>query len=71
MKTTKYGASSSLIVLEYNQEEDTFFVLKRKEVPRGEYSYDNAVRTIIELNEIYSPSYIYCDAGAGGIRPSS
>lgn len=39
-------------------------VLKRVEVPRSEYSYDAAVNLIVELNEIYNPSWIYCDAGA-------
>lgn len=34
-------------------------------MPRSEYSYDAAVNLIIELNEIYNPSYIYCDAGSG------
>ena len=42
-----------------------FQVIKRVEVPRGEYSYDNAVNKIIELNEIYNPAFIYCDAGSG------
>lgn len=40
-------------------------VLKRYEMPRAEYSYDNAVNKIIELNEIYNPSFIYCDRGSG------
>ena len=34
-------------------------------MPRAEYSYDNAVNKIIELNEIYNPSFIYCDRGSG------
>lgn len=42
-----------------------FMVLKRYEMPRAEYSYDNAVNKIIELNEIYNPSFIYCDRGSG------
>ena len=35
------------------------------ELARAEYSYDNAVQTIIDLNEIYRPAFIYCDAGSG------
>lgn len=35
------------------------------ELARAEYSYDNAVNTIVELNEIYKPAFIYCDAGSG------
>ena len=42
-----------------------FKVIKRVEVTRSEYSYDNAINTIVELNSIYNPSFIYCDAGAG------
>ena len=40
-------------------------VIKRVEVTRGEYSYDNAVNTIVNLNKIYKPAFIYADAGAG------
>lgn len=61
----KYGASSSIIILDFDVKWNKFKVIKRVEVARGEYSYDNAINTIVELNEIYNPSYIYCDAGAG------
>ena len=40
-------------------------ILKAYSVPRSEYSYDLAVKTIIELNDIYKPAMIYCDRGAG------
>jgi hypothetical protein len=61
----KYGASSSIVILDFDVIYRKFKVIKRVEVPRGEYSYDNAINTIVELNEIYNPSWIYCDAGAG------
>lgn len=61
----KYGASSSLLVLEFDTILNKFKVLKRYEMPKAEYSYDNAVNKIIELNEIYNPSWIYCDRGSG------
>ena len=61
----KYGASSSILILDYDMELGKFRVTKRVEVPRSEYSYDAAVNLIIELNEIYNPSFIYCDAGSG------
>ena len=51
--------------MDYDIIRNKFKVIKRVEVPRGEYSYDNAINTIIELNEIYDPSWIYCDRGAG------
>lgn len=61
----KYSASSSIIVLDYDVMRQKFRVLRRVEVPRGEYSYDNAVNLVVELNEIYNPSWIYCDRGSG------
>lgn len=61
----KYSASSSIIVLDFNVKYNKFKVIKRIEVVRGDYSYDNAVNTIVELNDIYKPAFIYCDAGAG------
>lgn len=65
MKITKYGASSSIIILEYNVIKEKFQVIKRVELARADYSYDNAVNTIIQLNDIYRPAFIYCDAGSG------
>lgn len=61
----KYGANSSIVITDYDMRLKKFKVLKRVEVPRSEYSYDNAVNIIVQLNEIYNPSFIYCDAGAG------
>lgn len=61
----KYGAGSSIIILDYDVRYQKFKVIKRVEVPRGDYSYDNAINTIVELNNIYKPAFIYCDAGAG------
>lgn len=61
----KYGASSSIVVLEYNLAFHKFMVLKRYEIPKAEYSYDYAVNKIIEMNEVYNPAFIYCDAGSG------
>ena len=61
----KYEETSSIIVLEFNEKLKRFMILKAYSVPRSEYSYDMAVKTIIELNEIYKPAMIYCDRGAG------
>ena len=51
--------------MEFNVIRQKFQVIKRVELARAEYSYDNAVQTIIDLNEIYHPAFIYCDAGSG------
>ena len=61
----KYGANSSILILDYDIKLGKFKVFKRVEVPRSEYSYDAAINTIVELNDIYNPSWIYCDAGSG------
>lgn len=42
-----------------------FQVINRVEIPKGEFTYDNAVRKVIELDNIYNPFAIYPDRGAG------
>ena len=61
----KFQASSSIIVLDYDINAQKFRVMKRIEVPRSEYTLDNAVNWIIKVNEIYNPSWIFCDRGYG------
>lgn len=61
----KYGASSSIVVLQYDVNKMKFRVIKRIEVPRGEYTLDNAVNKVIEVNEIYNPAWIFVDRGFG------
>lgn len=61
----KYQASSSIIIEDYDIKMGKFRVIKRIEVPKSEYSYDAAVNMIVELNNIYNPSFIYVDRGAG------
>ena len=39
--------------------------MNRVEISRGEFTFDFAVKKIIELNDIYDPKFIYVDAGAG------
>lgn len=61
----KFQASSSIIVLDYDVNTQKFWVIRRVEVPRTEYSLDNAVQWIIKINEIYNPSWIFIDRGYG------
>lgn len=63
----KYGASSSILILDFDTNINKFRVTRRIEVPKSEYSYDNAVKMIIDLNTIYNPAWIYVDRGAGKI----
>ena len=61
----QFQAGSSIIVLDYDVNLKKFKVIKRVEVPRAEYSLDNAVNWIIKINNIYNPSWIFCDRGYG------
>ncbi len=61
----KYKETSSIVVLEFNDRLKRFMILKALSVPRSEYSYDTAVKMIIEFNRIYNPAMIYCDRGSG------
>lgn len=61
----KYGASSSILILDYDMEFQCFRVVNRIEIPKSEYTYDNAINKIVELNSIYNPSWIYIDRGSG------
>ena len=60
-----YAAGSSLLVLDFDMKTRCFKVMKRVEVPRGEYTLDNAVNWVIRLNKIYNPAWIFCDRGYG------
>lgn len=61
----KYGAASSILILEFDTQFNKFRIINRTEIPKSEYTYDNAVNKIVDLNEIYQPSWIYVDRGAG------
>lgn len=61
----KFQSSSSIIVLDYDVKQKKFWVMKRIEVPRGEYTLDNAVNWIIKVNRIYNPAWIFIDRGYG------
>lgn len=47
------------------EEYKKFMVLRRIEIPRGDFTFDNAVNKLIEIDEIYNPDYFYIDAGSG------
>jgi len=61
----KYGASSSILILDFDMEYQRFRIMNRIEIPKSEYTYDNAINMIVHLNAIYEPSWIYVDRGAG------
>jgi hypothetical protein len=61
----KFNEATQIVITEFDELLKKFRVANRVEIPRGEFTYDNAVRKIIELNEIYDPKFIYVDAGHG------
>ena len=61
----KFGASTQIVVSDYMEEYQKFMVLRRIEIPRGDFTFDNAVNKLIEIDEIYDPDYFYIDAGSG------
>lgn len=63
----KYGAATQIVVTEYDELLKKFRPAKRVEIPRGDFTLDNAVKKIIELNEIWDPKFIYVDRGFGEI----
>lgn len=61
----KYGDATQILILEYRQSDRKFQIINRIEIPKGEFTFDNAVKKIIEVNEIYKPNMIYIDRGFG------
>jgi hypothetical protein len=61
----KFGEATQIVVTEFDELLKKFRVTERIEIPRGDFTYDNAVKKIIELNDIYDPKFIYVDAGHG------
>jgi len=76
----KFGAATQIVVTQWNPYDlrrprpeigqaepgmGRFQVINRIEIPKGDFTYDNAVKRIIELDKTYDPIAIYPDRGAG------
>lgn len=75
----KFGNATQIVVTQWNPHDirrprpefgeapgaGRFQVINRIEIPKGEFTYDIAVKKIIELDRIYNPFAIYPDRGAG------
>lgn len=61
----KAAASTNMVVIEYNKNQNQFYVIDRVEIPSHEFTYTVAVDTIIELNDVYDLDWIYVDRGYG------
>jgi hypothetical protein len=71
----KQGNPTEIVVVEWmpnltnlSNKKGMFRVIGRFEIPRDEYTYTNAVKTIIELNKVFAPDYIYLDRGPGEMQ---
>lgn len=64
----KYGSSTNMVGVEYINEYGVFAPFVREEIPRSEFTYDNAIKKIIELNATHDFDYIYVDAGHGEMQ---
>lgn len=63
----KKGASTNMVGVQYVQEFGKFVPFTRVEIPKHEFTYDEAVKMIIKLNDTYQFDWIYCDAGHGRV----
>jgi replicative DNA helicase len=70
----KYGDATQIVILEWNMDATSgapdekpgkFQVINRIEIPKGEFTFDNAVKKIIEINKTYNPAFFYIDRGYG------
>lgn len=69
----KFGASTNMVAVyldnlhrdENGDISPMFKVLFRVEIPRGSFTYTNAVEKIVELNELYDFDWIAVDRGYG------
>lgn len=61
----KFGDATQIIITKWNEEHMKFMVERRFEIERGEFTFDNAVNKLIEIDEIYNPNFFYIDAGYG------
>ena len=59
------GAPTNLVGVQFVQKLGLFVPFLRVEIPQSEFTYDNAVKKVIALNEQFNFDWIFCDAGAG------
>jgi replicative DNA helicase len=76
----KYGAGTQILIIEalrspifnenayakaIEQPFDYIKVVHRREIPKSQFTLDNAVRELIAINHQFSPDFYYLDAGYG------
>lgn len=61
----KYSAATQIVVTGFNVSLKQFQVINRFEIPRSEFTLNNAIQKIIRINEDFNPDFIYIDRGFG------
>lgn len=61
----KFQAATNMIIVEFDREQTMFKPIHRIEIARTEFTLDNAVHKIIDLNQTFDLDYIYLDRGYG------
>jgi hypothetical protein len=61
----KGQAGTNIAIVQYDTIDQSMKTIYRYEVPRGDFTYTNACRLILELYDWYMPSYVVADQGAG------
>jgi len=64
----KYGASTQIIILEFDNKSSNYKIINRIEIPRSQRTLTNAVETLVRLDNIYQPTHIYVDRGYGEMQ---
>lgn len=63
----KVGAPTNIVILEQITPE-LYWVVNRVQIPQSEFTLTHAVNTIIDLNELWRPQWIYIDKGFGEMQ---
>jgi len=64
----KFSSGTNIAIVEYDQTLGLYKPIYRVEIPRSQFTLDNAVSRIILLNELYDLDYIYVDRGYGEMQ---
>jgi hypothetical protein len=63
-KYNKDGHGCMIVIVESTSDK-SYRVIYREEVPQSQFTLDNAVNRVIELNDLFEPEWIYIDRGYG------
>jgi replicative DNA helicase len=64
----KVCAGPTLVGVQFNQQTNLFEVFYRRELPRTEFTYIDAVNEVIKVDKDIKFDWIYCDRGAGDVQ---